>query len=53
MDKLTKNYIDDFVRPLIYRIEYLERSNEELKVQVKYLESIVLDKTYQKPTGII
>jgi hypothetical protein len=54
MDKFTKNYIDDIVKPMLHRIEYLERSNEELKVHVKYLESlIIVDKTYQKPTGSI
>jgi hypothetical protein len=37
MDKLTKNYIDDIVKPLLHRIESLERSNLELQVQVKYL----------------
>jgi len=37
MDKFTKNYIDDIVRPLIHRIESLEKTNEELKLQVKYL----------------
>lgn len=37
MDKLTKHYIDDMVRPLVNRIEHLERNNEELKIQVKYL----------------
>ncbi len=37
MDKLTKNYIDDIVKPMLNRIETLERSNAELQVQVKYL----------------
>lgn len=43
MDRLTKNYIDDIVKPLLNRIEYLEKNNEELKVQVKYLQSLLLN----------
>lgn len=53
MDKLTRNYIDDIAKPLLYRIETLERENEELKIRVKYLESLLLNgsRSYQKPTG--
>lgn len=39
---------------MLTRIETLEKNNEELKLQVKYLESLVNhEKSYQKPTGKI
>ena len=53
MDKLTRNYIEDIARPMLHRIEALEQENEELKIRVKYLESLMLSgsRSYQKPTG--
>ena len=51
MDKTTKLYIDDIVKPLLSRIDQLERSNDELKLQVRYLESLINHApSYQKPT---
>lgn len=45
--------IHDFIQPLLTRIDYLEKSNEDLKERVRHLEALVQpERSYQKLTSM-